>query len=94
MAVPFGAAAGDPAFDGFERQRLEPADARPADLFAAHQAARFEDLQVLQNRRQREGEGFGQLADRHRLAAQAFDHGAAGGIGQGVEDVGRAAPNS
>ncbi len=42
---------------------------------------------MLHDRGERHVEGLGELAHRGRPAAQPLDHGPAGGIGQGPEDL-------
>jgi hypothetical protein len=55
------------------------------DLFGAHEAARFQHLQMLEHRGQRHLKRLGQLLDGGRPAAEAVYHAAPGRIGQRLE---------
>src|SRR5262249_59703666 len=83
-----GARLGAPALDEADRRRLAPAGAPAAALLGADQAALLEHLQVLDDRRQRDRERPGQLANRGRSSAEPLDDAAAGGGGQRGGDAG------
>jgi hypothetical protein len=53
-----------------------------SDFLGADQAAIFEDLQVLENRRQRHLQRLGQLAYGCRTARQMFDYPPSAGVGE------------
>jgi hypothetical protein len=84
-ALPDRALLGDPALGGGERRRLDPAGAHPPLLLAAHQPARFEQLEVLQHGGKRHAQRLRQLADRRRRANEAREHAAAGRVGERLE---------
>ena len=86
-AFPGGAPLGDPVFGGPERGSFDMAGTHAADFFGAHQAAGFEDFEVLHDRRQGHVERLSELADRSGSAAQPLDHDQSGGIRQRLEDA-------
>src|SRR5581483_94053 len=86
-ALPGGAALGDPALHRLQGRALDVAGAHPPLLGRTHQAARLEDLQVLQYRGHGHVQRLRQLADRGRPAAEALHHDPPRRIGQGMEDT-------
>jgi hypothetical protein len=85
-ALPADTSFDDPSFGGREHRWVDATGAYAADFVGAHQAAGFKDVQVLHDGREGHVQGLGELAHGSRCAAQAFDHGQAGGIGQGLEE--------
>jgi hypothetical protein len=86
-ALPAGAALSDPVLDGFEGGGLDAARADAADLAGVDEAAGFEHLEVLHDGWEGHGEGLSELGDGGGTKAEAFDHAATGGIGEGVEQA-------
>jgi hypothetical protein len=86
-ALPAGAAFGDPPFGESQAARIDAAGPHSTELLGPDDAALFEDLQVLNDCRQRHVERLRQVADRHRSGAQAFNDGSAGWLRQCVEDA-------
>ena len=62
-ALPFGAAVADPVLGGGESGGIDAAGADAAQFFGPHQAAFFQDLQMLHDGGQADGQGFGELGD-------------------------------
>jgi hypothetical protein len=85
--LPERASIGDPAFGHGEPLRFNAAGANSAGLFSAHQAAFFEDLQVLHDSRQSDGQRFGQSGNRNRALAQTLDDRTTSRIAERMEDT-------
>ncbi len=58
-----------------------------ADFLGLHDAAGFEDVEVLQNGREGHGEPGGEFGDGRGSAAQTLDQEHLGGIGERLEDA-------
>jgi len=58
--LPTGASLSDPLLRRVQRTRLDVAGAHPSHLLGANQATRFEDVQMLDHRRQRYLERLGE----------------------------------
>jgi D-aminoacyl-tRNA deacylase len=84
--LPAGAPLGDPALGGAHGYGLDGAGAHAPLLAGSDEAAVFEHVQVLHDGGERHGERLGQLADGGGAAAEAIDHCASAGIGEGTED--------
>ena len=74
MPVPGRLAVGDPGLDRGERIGREAVGQYAPDLLGDDAAAGFKHVQMLEDGRKRHREGTGQLLDRDRPEAQAFDH--------------------
>src|SRR5580704_8599504 len=83
--LPDHALAADPVLDGRERDRLQMTGAHTADLFGPDQPARFQNLKMLQDRRQRHGQRLGQLADGGGATAEPLHDGPPGRVRQGMK---------
>ncbi len=69
-----------------ERAGIEPADMGAAAHLAPDQAGMFERLDVLGRRRQRDGEGLGELAHRPFAVRKRAQHATSCGVAKRVED--------
>ena len=76
---------GDPAVGLGERPRLDAAAVRAALDGAAEQPRRLQNLHMLGRGRERHVERLGQFSHRPLGTAETAQHGAASGIGQGLE---------
>ena len=85
--LPGGALPGEPVRGQVQPDGLEPAGAGAARFLGADQPTGLEDGQVLQDGGERHVEGPGELADRGRACAEAFDQVTTGGVAQGPEDL-------
>jgi hypothetical protein len=72
-----------------QRPRVQAVEPLPTDLPYAHETGGTEDLQVLRDRRLRHPEGARKARDGVFGCAQLVEEGAAGGVGNGAEDVAR-----
>ena len=70
-----------------EGSRIELAEVGAAAHGSPHETRMLERLDVLGDGSQRHVERLGQLAHRVLLCGQPAEHGAPGGIAQGVEDA-------
>jgi len=86
-ALPGGFSVLNPLFHGGKSFRFNAAGAYAACFFGVHQAAFFENLQVLDDSRERNGQRLGQLRDGDGRFAEALDDGAARGVAERVEDA-------
>jgi hypothetical protein len=84
-AFPHPASVRDPLLHGIEAADLETTGPDAADLFGHDDAAVFQDLEVLNDPRERHRHGSGQGANAGRTAAQALDDLPPGWIGERME---------
>jgi hypothetical protein len=75
----------DPFFGGPQRRGIDAAGAHPSDLFGSDEAARFQDLKVLDHGRERHSEWAGEFADRSRSPTQPLHHYPSGRVRQRLE---------
>jgi hypothetical protein len=79
------AALGDPVGERVESARLDSAAADAPNFLASDKPAFLQYLEVLDNCGERHVEGFGQVADTGRPAAQPLDDCPARGLREGFE---------
>jgi hypothetical protein len=80
MPLPARASLGDPLLGRLQRRRLNAAGTHASDLLRANKPARFQDLEMLDDRWERHRKRPGELAHRSRSAAQPLDHEPSGRI--------------
>src|SRR6202007_2715459 len=78
----------NPMLCDLERLRRESVGAYPPLLRRAYKAATLQHAEMLHEGGQCHVERLGEFLHRGRAVCQPFEHGATGGIGQGVEDTG------
>jgi hypothetical protein len=83
--LPVGAPFGNPVFGRLQGRRLDATGPHPPCLFGPDEAACFQHLEVLDNRRQRDGEWLGKLGDRCWSEAETLHHHPPGRDSQGLE---------
>ena len=77
---------GEPVLRGLERLGVEADHAAGAAALALDEGGALEDVEVLGDGGEGDGVGLGELADGLLAADDVAEEGAAGGIGEGVED--------
>ena len=77
----------DPLLEGGEACGLDAAGAHTAELFGVHEAAFFEDLEVLRYGGESDVEGCGEGGDGKGSAAEPVQDGSAGGIAECVKET-------
>jgi len=85
VGAPEAAVLFDPVVDGAQRLRVEVVDAVAAFAVLANEVGATEQAQVLRNRGPGDGKGVGDLSRGLAAKAKQVEHGAAGGIGEGLE---------
>jgi hypothetical protein len=86
-ALPECASLGDPLLGGAQGSGSDGEGADTADFFGMDEAAGLQDLEVLDDRGERHGQGLGELADGRRAAGKAIDQGTPSGVGEGLEEA-------
>ena len=64
----------DPLLGHLQRSRFHTAGANPPHLFRLDEAARFEDVEMLNHGREGDGKRTGEIADRRRPTTEPLDH--------------------
>lgn len=85
-ALPIGTPPGDPIFGLLQSRRLDAIGAHAPCLFGPDEAACLQHLEVLNNRRQRDGQRLRELADRCWSEAETLHHHPPGRDRQGLEE--------